>query len=149
MIKSYDKNNITYKPGVLQILAENAGSKSVAILTTGSLIGEALQASEKLKAKSIGSFVVNLNMLNKVDTNELAAILKKCDGRLVTVEDHQVLLGLGSFVAHQLALAGVNTKLKSLGVRGEFGQSAYNAIELYRKHHVDSDSMVKAAQELI
>ena len=37
-------------------------------------------------------------------------------------------------------------ELKLLGVHGEFGQSAYNAIELYRKHGIDSESMVKAAQ---
>ena len=74
--------------------------------------------------------------------------LKKCDGRIITIEDHQVLLGFGSFVAHQLAQTLVPFKMKSLGVHGEFGQSAYNAIDLYRKHKVDADSIVSAAIEL-
>ncbi|MCC2678329.1 MAG: hypothetical protein K0R29_905 [Pseudobdellovibrio sp.] len=144
-----DKNNISYKPGAIQILSENSGaSKNVAIVTTGSLVGEALAAGEKLKSKNIGSIVINLNMLNKLDTASLASVLKKCDGRLVTVEDHQVLMGLGTFVSHQLVLANVPLKLKSLGVHGEFGQSAYNAIDLYRKHGIDSDSIVKAAESL-
>jgi transketolase len=144
-----EKNNISYKLGALQVLADNStAGKNVAILTTGSLVGEALLAAEKLKAKNVGAIVVNQNSLNKLDTPELASVLKKCDGRLVTVEDHQVLLGLGSFVAHQLALAHVPVNLKSLGVHGEFGQSAYNAIDLYRKHGIDSDSIVKAAESL-
>lgn len=144
-----EKNNITYKPGALQILADHSGSsKNVAIVTTGSLVGEALAAGEKLKSKNIGAVVVNLNMLNKLDTSAMASVLKKCDGRIVTVEDHQVLLGLGTFVAHQLVLSQVPLKMKSLGVHGEFGQSAYNAIDLYRKHGIDSDSIVKAAESL-
>jgi transketolase len=144
-----EKNNISYKLGALQVLADNStAGKNVAILTTGSLVGEALLAAEKLKTKNVGAIVVNQNSLNKLDTPELASVLKKCDGRLVTVEDHQVLLGLGSFVAHQLALAHVPVNLKSLGVHGEFGQSAYNAIDLYRKHGLDSDSIVKAAESL-
>jgi transketolase len=144
-----EKNNIGYKLGSLQILADNSSQgKNVAILTTGSLIGEALSAAEKLKAKNIGAIVVNQNSLNKLDTQELSVVLKKCDGRLITAEDHQVLLGLGSFVAHQLVLANVPVKMKSLGVHGEFGQSAYNAIDLYRKHGIDSDSIARAAEEL-
>jgi transketolase len=144
-----EKNNIGYKLGSLQILADNSSQgKNVAILTTGSLIGEALSAAEKLKAKNIGAIVVNQNSLNKLDTQELSVVLKKCDGRLITAEDHQVLLGLGSFVAHQLVLANVPVKMKSLGVHGEFGQSAYNAIDMYRKHGIDSDSIARAAEEL-
>jgi transketolase len=144
-----DQNKITYKVAVPQVIKDNTLSgKNVMLLTTGSLVGEALIASEKLKAQNIGSLVVNQSCLNKIDMNILKPLIVQCDGRLVTIEDHQVLLGLGSFVSHQLAQAGVAFKIKSLGVHAEFGQSAYNAIELYRKHKMDSDSIVQAAQSL-
>jgi transketolase len=142
-------NNITYAPSVPQVLLNNLQSaKNVMLLTTGSLVGEALAASEKLKVLGIGSLVVNQNCLNKIDIFSLVALIKKCDLGIITAEDHQVLLGFGSFVAHQLLLAGVAPKMRSLGVHGEFGQSAYNAIELYRKHKIDADSMVRTAQEM-
>ena len=48
-------------------------------------------------------------------------------------------------MTHQLVQAGLSVKVKSLGVHAEFGQSAYNAIELYRKHKIDSSSIVDAA----
>lgn len=144
-----DENKITYKAYEPQVLKDNSiNGKNVMLLTTGSLIGEALQASDKLKAKNIGSIVVNQNCLNKIELASLKPLLQKCEGRVVTAEDHQVLLGFGSFVTHQLVQNSVPVKVKSLGVHGEFGQSAYNAIELYRKHGVDSDSMVKAAESL-
>ena len=143
------ENQITYKPAEPQVLKDaTIIGKNVLLLTTGSLVGEALLACDKLKAKNIGSLVVNQNCLNKIDLTVLKALLQKCEGRMVTAEDHQVLLGFGAFVTHQLAQAGVVLKVKSLGVKGEFGQSAYNAIELYRKHGIDSDSIVTAAEGL-
>jgi transketolase len=39
--------------------------------------------------------------------------------------------------------------VRSLGVKGEFGQSAYNAIELYRKHGLDSEAIAKAVKSLL
>lgn len=140
----------TYKPYEPQVIKEHlVGMKNVLLLTTGSLVGEALKAQETLKSKSIGSIVVNLNCLNRINMDTLSMLLKKCEGRIVTMEDHQVKLGLGSFVAHQLALLGEFFSLQSLGVHNEFGQSAYNAIELYRKHGVDSESVVSKAIQLL
>ena len=139
----------TYKPYEPQVVKEHlVGMKNVLLLTTGSLVGEALKAQEILKTKSMGSIVVNLNCLNKVNVPALTTLLKKCEGRIVTMEDHQVKLGLGSFISHQLALHGEFFSMQSLGVHNEFGQSAYNAIELYRKHGIDSESAAAAAQKM-
>lgn len=144
-----DENKIHYKLTEPQILKNNLGlTKNVMFLTTGSLIGEALIASDKLKAKGIGSVVVNQNCLNQIDLEALKPVLQKCEGRMVTAEDHQVLLGFGSFVTHQIVQKGLNIKVKSLGVHAQFGQSAYNAIELYQKHQIDSEAMVSAAENI-
>lgn len=143
------ENNIRYQAGVPQVLKNNLQEgRNVVLLTTGSLVGEALKASDMLSDRRIGSVVVNQSALNKIDLTVLKPLLQKCEGRLVTVEDHQVLLGLGAFVTHQLVQSGEYVKVKSLGVQGEFGQSAYNAIELYRKHGVDAQSIVQAAESL-
>ncbi len=150
--KSYstDQNKLNYIPYQPQILRQHiVGAKNVMIVTTGSLVGEALKASHDLEKKSVGSIVVNLNCLNHIDISVLKPLIKKCEGRIVTVEDHQVALGLGSYLCHQLIQNGENIFMKSLGVHGEFGQSAYNAIELYQKHKMDSVSISKAAMELL
>jgi len=144
-----EHNHVQYKLGKPEILKDNTNSThNVMLITTGSLVGEALKASDKLKEKSIGSVVVNVSTLNKVNVHDFKDLIQKCGDRIVTVEDHQVLLGLGAFLTHQFVQAGLKVHVKSLGVHGEFGQSAYNAIDLYRKHHMDSDSIVKAALSL-
>ncbi len=144
-------NNISYVLAEPQILADTtqAKSKNVVLMTTGSLIGEALKASEILNTKNIGSIVVNQNCLNKIDMNSLITILQKGQGHIVTIEDHQVKLGFGSFVSHQLCSAGVQFKIKTLGVDEKFGQSAYNAIDLYKLHGLDSVSIAKQAENLL
>ncbi len=145
-----EENKISYKAFAPQILKNNiiADKKNVALMTTGSLVGEALKASEDLKTKGIGSVVVNQSCLNKIDTKSLKDILAMTEGRIVTAEDHQVLLGFGAFIAHECVENKIAIKQKSLGVHAEFGQSAYNAIELYRKHGVDSGAIVNAAAGL-
>ncbi|QDK39172.1 transketolase C-terminal domain-containing protein [Bdellovibrio sp. NC01] len=130
-----------------QILADTTAgkSKSVTIATTGSLVPQALEAAKTLETKGIGSVVVNVAKVNHIDVETFKAALAKTDGRMITVEDHQIIGGFGQMLAHGLLQAGVNLKLKSLGVHGEFGQSSYTALELYKKHKVDASAIVEAA----
>ena len=151
----HDKNNIKYELAKPQIIKKDTlNNKNVVLLATGSMVGEALKASELLKLKNIGSVVINQNCLNQIDIESIHNQLELCGGRLITVEDHQVLLGFGSFVIHQILTSNIykkaNYKLKvrNLGVQSQFGQSAYSALELYQKHGLDSNSIAAAAAEL-
>lgn len=68
---------------------------------------------------------------------------------MVTLEDHQVLGGMGAMVSHALSASGVPHQMRSLGIRGGFGQSAYTADELYEKHGMTAEGMVRAAKQLL
>jgi transketolase len=136
------------KDNTAALAKRNTGS-AVTILAAGSMITEALKASEKLEQESISSIVINPACLNHLDTATIKACLSKTNGNLITIEDHQLIGGFGATVAHNLALDGVSFRMKSLGVHGEFGQSAYNAIELYQKHGMDAENIVKAAHSLL
>ena len=67
----------------------------------------------------------------------------------MTIEDHQVIGGMGGQVSHALSLAGIAHRVTSLGIHGEFGQSAYLAEELYVKHGMTGPKMAEAALALI
>jgi len=56
---------------------------------------------------------------------------------------------MGAQVSHALSTAGIAHRMTSLGIRGEFGQSAYLAEELYDKHGLTTDKMIEAALALI
>lgn len=134
-----------------QVLMDTAtdAAKSVVIATTGSLVGQALIAAEALKGKGFGVIVINSANINHVDVETYKVALAKTGGRLVTVEDHQMIGGFGQMLAHALVSSGVSLRLKSLGVKAEFGQSAYLALELYAKHGLDSQAIIKASEALV
>lgn len=121
---------------------------SVTVVAAGSLLNQAMKAVADIEAADVGVVVVNPSSLNHPDLATITTALKKTGGRLVTVEDHQVICGFGSILVHQLALQGVSMQVKSLGVKDEFGQSAYKANELYAKHGIDAKAIATAAKEL-
>ncbi len=121
-------------------------SKSVTLLAGGPLLHQALLAADALEKKSVGAVVVNPLIINEPDLQTLSKALKKTSGYIVTLEDHQLKGGMGAYVSHALNLNGDAFNMKSLGVKGVYGQSAYSAIELYTKHGLDSDSIVKEVE---
>lgn len=138
--------NLTYKLHTPQRLTEG---KHVAIVATGSLVAKGLEAAEKLKAKGIEASVINHTFVNHSDFALIAKWIKDAGSKLVTVEDHQLIGGMGTQLAHQLKLHGAEFSMKSLAVQGEFGQSAYSADELYAKHHMDSHAIINAVETLL
>ena len=146
----YGEQGGTYELGKAQIVTDTTAgmNKSVTLLAGGSLMPQAIKAAQILKDEGIGCLVVNPSQLNTPDVDTLKSCLQKTEGRLITAEDHQLIGGMGAVAVHALVSAGVNLKLKSLGVAGEFGQSAYKAVQLYEKHGLDSQAMAAAARSL-
>jgi transketolase len=139
-----------YKLGRDQVLLDTFGptKSSVTIVAQGSLVPEALKAADLLSAKGSGAIVIHGSSVNHPDLETVKAALAKTDGRLITVEEHRVVGGMGSMLVQALVQSGVQLKARVLGVGDEFGQSAYSALELYKKHGLDSASIAKAAQSL-
>lgn len=124
-------------------------AKKVVISANGSMVVHAMKAAEKLAADGIGALVLNNATPNQPDLAAHKAALAATGGKLVTVDDHQLIGGAGSMLLAALANAGVapaSTRL--LGVKGEFGQSAYTADELYAKHGIDAAGIAAAAKSI-
>ena len=133
------------KAAVLHKPAETF-AKNVAIIICGPLVGYALKAAAELESQGIGAYVINNPFVNKVDIDTIAPIVEACKGQVITNEDHQILGGMGSMLAHALATNGTVCKMKSLGIRGEFGRSAYKVEELYKAQKMYTDDIILAAK---
>ncbi len=132
--------------GKAQILSEGS---DVVLIGCGVLVNKAIEAGKLLAAKGIKATVINNPFVNQVDLETIGAAVKKCGGKVVTIEDHQVIGGMGAQVSHALSNSGIAHSVKSLGIHGEFGQSAYMAEELYVKHGLTAPKMVEAALALL
>ena len=114
----YDENE-TFEIGKAKQLRDG---KDVAILANGDTVRLALEASDVLKEKGISARVLDVHTIKPLDVDAVCACIDEI-GKLITVEDHNIMNGLGSAVAEVIAEAGKG-KLKRIGVQDQFGQSA-------------------------
>ncbi len=139
------KKEADYEWGKAQLLREGS---DVVLVASGPVVGFALEAADQLNKEGIQATVINQAFINRVDIDTIGKAVAACSGKIVTVEDHQIVCGMGSQLAHSLGQAGIAYSMKSLGIHGKFGQSAYLASQLYAKHGMDTTGIVKAAKEL-
>ncbi len=139
-------DNPKYQWGKATVLQEGT---DVVLVGSGQLVGRTIDAGKKLAAKGVKACVIANPFINHVDVETIGAAVKAANGRLVTIEDHQVVCGMGAQVSHALSRAGIAHRVTSLGIPGEFGQSAYVAEHLYQKHGMTADGLVAAAETLL
>jgi transketolase len=138
--------NAKYPWGKAQMLSQG---NDVVLIGCGPLLDKAIHAGKKLAEAGVKATVINNPFVNQVDLETIGAAVQAASGRVVTIEDHQVICGMGAQVSHALSTAGIAHRMKSLGIRGEFGQSAYVAEHLYQHHGLTAEKMVEAAQQLL
>ena len=98
-----------------------AGSDA-AIIANGDTVCLALAAAEALSARGVNARVLDVHTIKPLDTEAVAACVSDC-GKVVTVEDHNIINGLGSAVCCVAAEMGKG-QVKRIGIRDQFGQSA-------------------------
>jgi transketolase len=135
-----------YPWGKAQVL--QSGS-DVVLVGTGPLLGRTIEAGKLLAAKGIKATVINNPFINRVDLATIGEAVKAASGRLVTIEDHQIIGGMGAQISHALSQAGIAHRTRTLGIPGEFGQSAYLAEYLYQLHGLTAAKLVEAAEALM
>ena len=135
-----------YEWNKAQILQQGS---DVVLIGSGTLLIKAIEAGKKLAEQGIKATVIGNPFINHVDLETIGPAVKASGGRVVTIEDHQVIGGMGAQVSHALSQAGIAHRVKSLGIHGEFGQSAYLAEELYTQHGLTTAKMIEAAKELL
>lgn len=138
--------NATYPWGKAQVVREGS---DVVLVGTGVLFSKAIEAGERLAQKGVHATVIANPFVNRPDISTIGAAVQRCGGRLVTIEDHQVIGGMGAQLSHALSEAGIAHRLRTLGIPGEFGQSAYVAEHLYEKYGLTGSAMADAALRLI
>jgi uncharacterized protein YjbJ (UPF0337 family) len=139
------QEGLSYQLHQPQLLREG---EDLAIVVSGSLVAKGLKAAQALSALGLEASIINHSFVNNSDFVQLGKWVSESGARIVTVEDHQLIGGMGAQLTHQLKILGFEFDVISLAVRGEFGQSAYSADELYAKHHLDTDAIIDAAMKL-
>lgn len=120
--------------------------KDVAIIANGDTVRLAIQAAEELAAQGIEARVLDMHTIKPLDTEAVMDCIESI-GRIVTVEDHNILNGLGSAVCELAAEAGKG-KVKRLGIQDQFGMSAPYE-RLLAMNGVTVENIVDSARALL
>ncbi len=118
----------------------------VTIVATGICVDSALNAAELLKADGISAEVINIHTIKPIDKDIILESARKT-GKVVTVEEHSVIGGLGSAVCDVLS-ENLPTPVKKIGVQDVFGESG-SAAELVKKFGLDGEGVYKSIKEFI
>lgn len=119
--------------------------KDVAIIANGDTVRLAIDAAKELEGKGISAKVLDMHTIKPLDVEAVTDCLKNI-GKVITVEDHNILNGLGSAVCEVAAELGCG-KVKRIGVQDQFGESAPYE-RLLAKNGITVENIVKTAEEL-
>ena len=120
--------------------------KDVTIVATGLMVISALEAAEKLAVDGIDAEVINIHTIKPLDEELIVKSVQKT-GKVVTVEEHSVIGGLGSAVCDCLC-ANNPVLVKKIGVNDVYGHSG-PATELLKEFGLDGDGVYAKVKEFM
>lgn len=138
----YDEN-AEFEIGKAHVISKG---KDIAIIANGDTVNIALDAAEKLKAAGNSVFLIDMHTIKPLDIE----IVKKCIadvGKIITVEDHNIINGLGSAVCEVAAEMGKGI-VKRIGIQDQFGESAPYE-RLLAKNGITIENIVDTAKQML
>ena len=138
-----DKEDYKFELGKGVVLREGT---DVTIIATGLCVSETLAAADKLAADGISAKVINIHTIKPLD-EELVVAAAKETGKVVTVEEHSIIGGLGSAVCDCLSQKAPTPVLK-IGVNDVYGESG-PALKLIAKYGLDAESIYNKVKSFV
>ncbi|SDB27959.1 transketolase [Pseudobutyrivibrio sp. YE44] len=120
--------------------------KDLTIIATGLEVNESLEAAKKLAEDGIDAEVINIHTIKPIDADLIVKSASKT-GKVITVEEHSVIGGLGGAVAEVLS-EKCPTKMLRIGVKDTFGESG-PAVKLLEKYELDAAGIYKQIKSFI
>ena len=128
------------------ITLRESDKDEITIVATGLMVGEAVNAADALKAEGISARVINIHTIKPLD-KELICKAAKETGRIVTVEEHSIIGGLGSAVADCVTEC-CPVPVTKIGVNDEFGHSG-PAVDLLKEFGLSSENIIATVKRVL
>ena len=120
--------------------------RDITIIANGLMVAEAIEAGRELEADGIDAEIINIATIKPLDKELVAASAAKT-GRVITVEEHNVVGGLGEAVCAALS-EECPVPVKRIGINDVFGHSG-PAKELLKQFGLSSENIVKTAKDFL
>lgn len=142
-VEDVHPNSIEFKIGKGEILSEG---NDIAIIGTGIGVKIALDAAQILEKENISARVINMSTIKPIDEELIIETAKKFKA-IITVEEHNIIGGLGSAVS-EVVCEKYPVIVKKIGVNDKFGQSG-KPNELLKEYNLTDETVANAAKEIL
>lgn len=138
-----DRPDYTFEIGKGVVLKDGT---DVTIIATGLCVDSALTAANMLAEDGVDAQVINIHTIKPIDVDLIVEAAKKT-GKIVTVEEHSIIGGLGSAVAEVLS-ENAPVPMKRVGVRDVYGESG-PAVKLLEKYGLDGKGVYESVKAFL
>lgn len=139
----FHDDNFKFELGKAEIIRDG---KDIAIIATGITVPEAIRAGEILSEKNISARIINMATIKPLDEVAVISAAKEC-GKIITVEEHSIIGGLGEAVCSCLA-ENYPAPVKRIGINDVFGRSG-PAVELLKKFGLSAENIVEQTENIL
>ena len=138
-----DRPDYKFEIGKGEVIKEG---NDITIIANGLMVNEAIEAGKALEEKGINAEIINIATIKPLDEELVIASAKKT-GKVITVEEHNIIGGLGEAVCACLS-EKCPTPVKRIGVNDEFGHSG-PAVELLKQFGLSAEHIAEVAEEFV
>ena len=139
----HEEEGFEFQIGKGEVLREG---NDVAIVATGLMVNEAVEAAKVLAEEGINARVINICTIKPLDEEIIVAAAKEC-GKVITCEEHNIIGGLGEAVCACLS-EKCPVPVRRIGVNDEFGKSG-PALALLKEYGLSAENIVKVTKEFL
>ena len=139
----FHNDDYKFEIGKGEVIKEGS---DVSIIANGLMVNEAIEAGKALEAKGINAEIINIATIKPLDEELVIASAKKT-GKVITVEEHNIIGGLGEAVCACLS-ENCPTPVKRIGVNDEFGHSG-PALDLLKQFGLSAEHIAEVTEEFV
>ena len=139
----HEAEGYTFQIGKGEVLHEGS---DIAIIATGLMVAEAVEAAKALEEQGISARVVNICTIKPLDEEVVLRAAREC-GKVITCEEHNIIGGLGEAVCALLS-EKCPTPVRRIGVKDVFGHSG-PALELLKQFGLCAENIVAEAKDFL
>ncbi len=138
------EGDMPFEIGKANVMREGT---DVAVFACGIMVAAALECAARLETEGLSVAVINMHTIKPVDRECVLRYAAKC-GRILTVEEHSVIGGLGDAVGDVLLSEGCSAKFGKIGVPDKFGQSGKPA-DLLKEYGLDEEQISNRIKAMV
>ncbi|MEE1280757.1 MAG: transketolase C-terminal domain-containing protein [Acutalibacteraceae bacterium] len=120
----------------------------VTIFTTGSIVTEVIEATRQLSDDGISARIINVNTLKPLDVENIIDECKR-QTRIISVEEHNTIGGLGTAISDVIAENGLRINLKKIGLIDKFAHGFGTKNDVLKSNHLDSISIYNTISDYL